>query len=161
MTFNALVDVAGKLTVSQGTLLNGILTVCPGELISITCTHNMTNGQPFTRWILPDTTQCIVGHEGETPLGCSPFSFINESNSSGQTLTSTVLFKATESLNGTVIECLAGGLISSPQVGNVTIHLKGKYNKQLFLTYTCNSKYYRHFPHSYYMDNWYKFNNQQ
>ena len=126
LTFNAFVDVAGKLTVSQGTLLNGVLTVCPGELISLTCTHNMTNGQPFTRWILTNTTQCIVGHEGETPLDCSLFSFINVSNSSGQTLASTVLFTATESLNGTVVECLAGGLISSPQVGNVTIHLKGK-----------------------------------
>ena len=101
--------------------------MCPGELISITCTNNMTNGQPFTRWILPNITQCIVGHDGLSPLDCSLFSFINVSNSSGQTLTSTAQFTATESLNGTVVECLAGGLISSPQVGNVTIHLRGKY----------------------------------
>ena len=127
MTFNALVDVAGKLTVSQGTLLNGVLTVCPGELISITCTHNITNGQPFTRWILPKTTQCIVAYYGVSLLNCGPFSFINVSDSSGQTLTSTAQITATESLNGTVVECLAGGLISSPQVGNVSIHLRGNY----------------------------------
>ena len=127
MIFNALVDVAGKLTVSQGTLLNGVLTVCPGELISITCTHNMT-GQPFTRWIIPSSNQCIVGHENRTlPTTCSPFTITNVSDSSGQTLTSTALFTATESLNGTVVECLAGGLISAPQVGNVSIHLRGNY----------------------------------
>ena len=101
--------------------------MCPGELISITCTHNMTNGQPFTRWILPNTTQCIVGHEGVLLLSCSPFSFINESDNSGQTLTSTAQITATESLNGTVVKCLAGGLETSPQVGNVTIHLRGNY----------------------------------
>ena len=125
MTFNVLVDVAGKLTVSQGTLLNGVLTVCPGELIFITCTHNTTNGQQFTRWILPNTTQCIVGHHvyGVSIPNCSPFTIINGSNSSGQTLTSTAQITATESLNGTVVECLAGGLISSPQVGNITIIL--------------------------------------
>ena len=88
----------------------------------------MTIGPPLTRWILPNTTQCIVAYDGAVPLeNCSQFTISNVNDSSGQTLTSTVQFTATESLNGTVVECLAGGFISSPQVGNVTIHLRGKY----------------------------------
>ena len=45
------------------------------------------------------------------------------SDSSGPTLSSTAQIVATESLNSTRVVCLAGGLLTSPQVGSITIRV--------------------------------------
>ena len=97
--------------------------MCIGESLTFTCRHNNTAGQQ-SRWILPGvSTLCTVAHDGSPAPNCSPFTITMISDSSGSTLTSTVQITATESLDNTTIECLAGGLLSSPQVGNVTLHV--------------------------------------
>ena len=101
-----------------------MLTVCPGDSISITCTHDNVAGQ-LTRWIL-NGVSCTVVHDGSPPPNCSPFNITMISDSSGSTLSSTVQIAATESLNSGRVECLAGGLLTSPQVGNITIRVIGK-----------------------------------
>ena len=115
----------GTLTsVSETT--DGVLTVCPGDSVSITCTHGNVVGQ-LTRWILPGVTStCTVVHDGSPPPNCSPFTITMITDSSGSTLSSTAQIAATESLNSAEVVCLAGGLLTSPQVGNITIRVIGK-----------------------------------
>ena len=67
--FSLGVDAVGILT-SVPEATDGVLTVCPGESISITCTHDNVAGQ-HTRWILPGVT-CTVVHDGSLPPNCSP-----------------------------------------------------------------------------------------
>ena len=118
-------DAVGTLT-SVPETTNGILTVCPGNSISITCTHDNVAGQ-LTRWILPGVNStCPVVHDGSPPPNCNPFNITMISDSSGSTLSSTAQTVATESLNSARVECVAGGLLTSPQVGNITIRLIGK-----------------------------------
>ena len=105
--------------------------MCPGELISITCAHDNVAGE-LTRWAVyyhSTTSTCtarVVSHVARMEDLCGPFTITMISDISGPTLTSTAQTTATESLNGTVVECLAGGLSSSPQVGNVTLNVKGE-----------------------------------
>ena len=80
----------------------------------------------LTRWILPGVTStCIVVHDGSPPPNCSPFTITMISDNSGPTLSSTAQIAATESLNSARVECLAG-LLTSSQVGNITIRVIGK-----------------------------------
>ena len=119
------IDAVGTL-ISVPETTDGVLTVCPGDSISITCTHSNATGQ-LTRWILPGVpSTCTVVHDGSLPPNCSPFTITMISNSSGSTLSSTAQIVATESLNSARVECLAGGLLTSPQVGNITIRVIGK-----------------------------------
>ena len=123
--FSLNIDAGGTLT-SVPETTDGVLTVCPGNSISITCTHDNVAGQ-HTRWILPGlTTACTVVHEGSSHPNCSPFNITMISDSSGSTLSSTAQINASESLNSARLECLAGGLLTSPQVGNITVRVNGK-----------------------------------
>ena len=101
-----------------------MLTVCPGDSISIACTHDSVAGL-LTRWILPGVSICFVTHDRQSPPDCSPFTITMVSDGSGQTLNSTIQTTVTESLDGTVVECRAGGFSTSPQVGNITIRIYG------------------------------------
>ena len=102
---------------------DGVLTVCPGDSIFINCTHDNVDDQ-YTRWILPGgNSSCTVTHDGSPPPNCSPFNITVISDSSGSTLSSTAQIVANESLNSTKVECLAGGLLTSPQVGSITIRV--------------------------------------
>ena len=104
---------------------NGVLAVCTGDVISLVCTHsNVAAG--FSRWTVPGVSQCIVAHDGTEPDPCGEFTFSMVSDTSGPALTSTARATATELLDGTVVVCRAGGLVSSPQVGNITIKILGK-----------------------------------
>ena len=116
------IDAVGTLT-SVPETTDGV-TVCPGDSISITCTHDNVAGQ-HTRWILPGlTTTCIVVHDGSLPPNCSPFTITMISDSSGPTLSSTAQINAQinafESLNSARVVCLAGGPLTSPQVPALT-----------------------------------------
>ena len=119
------IGAVGTLT-SVPETTDGVLTVCPGDSISITCTHDNVAGQ-LTRWIIPGVNfSCTVVHDGSPPPNCSPFNITMISNSSGLTLSFTAQIVATESLNSTEVECLAGGLLTTPQVGNITVRVIGK-----------------------------------
>ena len=118
-------DAVGTLT-SVPETTDGVLTVCPGDSISITCTHDNVAGQ-LTRWILPGgNSTCTVVHDGSPPPNCYLFNITMISDNSGPSLSSTAQIAATESLNSARVECLAGGLLTSPQVGNITIRVFGK-----------------------------------
>ena len=102
-----------------------MLAVCPGESISITCTHEVTAGQ-LSFWTLPGVAACTVAHDGITPPpNCSPFTITMISDSSGPTLSSTAVATVTESMDGATVVCRAGGLASSPLVRNITIRING------------------------------------
>ena len=118
-------DAVGTL-ISVPETTDGVLTVCPGDSISIICTHGNVAGW-LTRWILPGgNSSCTVVHDGSPPLNCDPFNITMISDNSGPTLSSTAQTVATESLNSARVECLAGGLSTSPQVGNITIRVIGE-----------------------------------
>ena len=116
-------DAAGTLT-SVPEATDGVLTVCPGDSISIACTHDSVAGL-LTRWILPGVSICFVTHDRQSPPDCTPFTITMVSDGSGQTLNSTIRTTVTESLDGTVVECRAGGFSTSSQVGNITIRIYG------------------------------------
>ena len=99
--------------------------MCPNVSISITCTHEVTAGQQ-TYWELPGVATCPVPHDGAPPLNCSPFTITMISDSSGPTLSSTAMATVTESMDGETVVCRAGGLASSPLVGNITIRINGQ-----------------------------------
>ena len=117
----------GCLFTSPESLPNGSLTVCPGDPISVTCTHNSTAPSiSITVWVLPGVqTACSVLHRSNpTPLNCSPFTITMVSDNSGPTVSSTAEIVATESLDGMVVECLGGD--PPIQVGTVNISVLSK-----------------------------------
>ena len=99
-----LADAFGSL-MSTPESTNGVVTACPGDPISITCTHNITIGA-ITEWRLPGVSaQCLVVHGSPNLPICAPFTVTMVSG--GSTLSSTVEITATEGLSGEV-ECLSG-----------------------------------------------------
>ncbi len=118
----------------NSTLLSSIadegamLTVCPGELVSLTCSHDNTAGE-LTKWIISGAMSCIglVSHTaGFTEDTCGDFNIIMISDNTGPTVSSTIQILATEALNGILIECFAGGHSSSPLVGNTSLNVIGE-----------------------------------
>ena len=104
-----------------------MLTVCPGEVVSLTCFHDNVNGEQ-TRWQaigLNDAVLCnrVVSHVTNTVEDmCGSFSIININDNTGFTLNSTIVIPVTSDLDGVVIRCFAGGISSSPLFGNVTLN---------------------------------------
>ncbi|XP_064403230.1 uncharacterized protein LOC135348785 isoform X3 [Halichondria panicea] len=102
-----------------------MLTVCPGELVSLTCSHDNVNGEQ-SRWEISGAMSCngLVSHTtGFAEYTCGQFTITMVSNNTGPTVSSTIQIPVTEVLNGTLIECFAGGLFSSPLVGNTTLNV--------------------------------------
>ena len=90
-------------------VVDNSVTVCPGDFISITCTHNNPFGA--TRWnvIENNVTSCstvvfLVPDDRDT--SCGVFSITMIHSSSGPIFSSTAQTTATESLNGTRVECV-------------------------------------------------------
>ena len=108
-----------------------MLTVCPGEVVSLTCSHDNVGGQQ-TLWriiTLGNAVLCnrVVSHVTdpvEDP--CGSFSFNNINDNTGSTLNSTIVIPVTSDLDGVVIRCFAGGFLSSPLFGNVTLKVISK-----------------------------------
>ena len=65
----------------------------------------------------------------------NPFTITMISDNSGSTLSSTAQIVATESLNSARVECLAGNLPTSSQVGNITIRVIGK--QEIHYSFLC------------------------
>ena len=127
------IGVSGQLTADSYTVVNGngVLSVCPGYEISLTCNNsNVTGG--FSLWEIdgPLFSNCVrrVDHYSpNNPTSCGPVTFTNISNTFGPSLMSTAMVTGTKELNGAVVKCLAGAPSSSPQVGNVTINVFGEF----------------------------------
>ncbi len=104
------------------------MTACPGDLIFITCTHNITAGAGFTRWELPDVPLCLVLHDGSAAPNCAPFTITMISDNSGTTVSSTVEMTVTDrALDGEMIECRAGASLTDLLVGSVNISVLSKF----------------------------------
>ena len=111
---------------------SGDALICLGSLFSVTCAHNNTDDRQ-TRWEVSNNSQLafysLADHDDKEgyPSNFSQYSFLEGgiSDTSGPTLTSTVVATAIESLNGTVLVCRAGGWRSHPEAGNVTVHVVG------------------------------------
>ena len=102
--------------------------MCPGELVSLTCTHdNLAGGQ--TRWQVSGPMSCValVSYDARWQEDvCGIFTITMISDNSGSTLSSTIQIPATKTLDTTVVTCLAGGSASSPQAGNTTLNVISK-----------------------------------
>ncbi len=105
--------------------------MCPGNSISITCTHNNTAGE-LTRWRVTasDTgaveCEATASHSSRIEQLCGPFTITMVSDNTGPTVTSTAVSSDTSSVNGITVQCFAGGLSSSPEVGSLNISRFGK-----------------------------------
>ena len=109
-------------------MVNGVLSVCPGDEISLTCNHDNVAGE-LSRWAIDGLLFSCVGvvnhYSPNIPTFCGPVTFTNISNTSGPSLISTAMVTVTNELNGAVAKCFAGRPSSSPQAGNVTINVFG------------------------------------
>ncbi len=119
-----IVALAGDITKEED-----LLTVCPGELVSLTCIHAnfVTGGQ--TRWQVSGPVSCVavVPHDaGLQKDNCGTFTITMISDNSESTLSSTFQIPATETLNTTLVTCFTGGSASFPQVGNTTLNVISK-----------------------------------
>ena len=63
----------------------------------------------------------VLLHVPPTGSTCAPFTLTNVSDNLGSVVTSSALTTVTESLDGLLVQCLAGGLRTSPVAGSVTI----------------------------------------
>ena len=127
------VGIACTLTFVPNSVRDGVLTVCPGDFIAITCTHdNLTSG--VTRWVVSDTPSAncseTVSHDSPVDTSCGLLNITMISGSTGPAVNSTAQTTATEALDGALVQCFYSSG-NSPQV--VTIQLRG-------MTYvTCQS----------------------
>ena len=125
-----MIDVAAVLTTNPDSN-NGVLTVCSGEPIAITCTH-VNDASGVTRWEVSGTTSesvsctTTVAHTPDPNIRCgNSFTITMISGPSGPTFSSTAQAVATEALDGAVVACFDRGIATTPQ-GNITITVLGE-----------------------------------
>ena len=106
---------------------NGLLQVCDGETISLSCSHENT-ASGISRWVFSPPLDCsfIVDHASpDLSRGCGPFQLETATMNNG-TLMSTVAATADTTITGTVVECRDSGGISFNVIGNISICVLGK-----------------------------------
>ncbi len=101
--------------------------MCPGELVSLTCTHANVAGA-LSRWQVSGPMSCVavVSHDAELQVQEDVCGRFTVTMISDNLVSSTFQILATEALNSTVVTCLAGGSASFPQVGNTTLNVISK-----------------------------------
>ena len=111
---------------STPTAVNGVLTVCAGQQISLTCSHDsVITGT--TRWIVSPPVNCVTDVSHITLNAnsqCAPFMFqgINLLQVGVTLLNSTVVATTTANMTGTNVECRGGNAFSgSFSVGNISL----------------------------------------
>ena len=110
---------------STPTAVNGVLTVCAGQQISLTCSHDNV-ATASTLWIVSPPVNCMtaVSHTILTAdPQCVPFMFqgITRLEVGITLLNSTTVATATANMTGTNIECRGGNVINSFSVGNISL----------------------------------------
>ena len=121
--------------VSSPSQVNGQLTACVGDQISLTCSHDNAISAG-TRWIisLPVGCETVISHNPPiTAPPCGPFVFQNITLAeAGVTrLNSTAVATANITMNGSEVECRAGNLIASTNVDNVSLCITGKLSSNI------------------------------
>ena len=107
-----------------------MLTVCIGEQISLTCSHdNAANG--VTQWIFSPPVDCIRAITHSDPLSrapCGPFTFQNITELTLDTvlLNSIAVAMTSASMSGTVVECRDSSGTVFNQIGNISLCVIGK-----------------------------------
>ena len=110
-----------------GTVTGGALQVCPGTIVSLTCSHDSIGD--LTRWVIGAPIVCSGAAIHTTnPSGalCGTFTINMVSAVNQPTRMSTLVLAVDQSLNGAVVTCYAGGLTSDPLAGNLTIQVIGE-----------------------------------
>ena len=125
-TYPIKADSAGSIT-SVPDSINGSLTACPGDLISLTCTHSNFAGE-LTRWRVSGAVNCdvIVSHITQSEQFCGPFTITMISDNNGPNVSSTAQTSDTAAVDGVTVECFAGALSMSPLAGSSNISILGK-----------------------------------
>ncbi len=101
--------------------------MCPGDSVSITCTHDNGAGE-LTHWVITGAVDCsvIVSHVTQDDADCGPFTISMISNNNGPTVNSTAVTRDTSAINGITVQCLDGGLSTSAEVGSLNVSVFGK-----------------------------------
>ena len=114
---------------TSDTVVGGILTVCPGAAISLTCSYDMST-DIVTRWeVSSPSCAVLIGHDPPNTGICGSFNIGMVSNISEATRSSTATATTVEELDGAVVVCRDGSSGSDPQVGTVTIRVIGEMPK--------------------------------
>ena len=114
--------------------VNGVLTACAGQQISLTCSHNTSVGvRGVTVWTasLPINCTSLVSHyfiPAATP--CGPFIFEEITPVVGKPfpplLHSTAVATAAVSMTNSTIECRGGTVINFVSICNVSLCIVGE-----------------------------------
>ena len=122
--------------------VNGTITACVGDEISLTCSRN-NSGAAITNWMFSPPVNCSSGvsHNSQAapPPQCGPFIFTNISTLGVASLTqvnSTAVGIASNEINGSKVECMFG--ITMPiSVGNTSLCVIGKLSKYIIIILLC------------------------
>ena len=110
--------------------VNGVLTACAGQHISLTCSHNNLNAGN-TIWRSGSPVDCLrtFSHASGSapPSPCGPFTFqgITPLLDASSVLNSTAVASATVDMNNATIECRSGNL-DVISIGNITLCIVGE-----------------------------------
>ena len=113
--------------------VDGLLTTCDGDLISLTCSHDNARSTN-TLWNIGPPANCtlLISHDLTTfdNLTCDSFSFQDitmvMADNPRPIFNSTAVAVASVAMSGSVVECRAGNLVASTSVGNVSLCIIGE-----------------------------------
>ena len=130
---------------STPSAVNGVMTVCVGEQITLTCSHdNVVTGG--TRWKASLPINCLtdVSHPTATATPCGPFMFqeITPLTPIPTLLNSTAVATATVNMTGTNIECRGGNVVNSFSVGNISLFVDSVVDQGEFIASSPGSLIY-------------------
>ena len=110
--------------------VDGMLTACVGDQISLTCSHdNLDDG--VTVWTVSPPVGCMETIIHSYPIHasqCGPFTFQDISDLTGDSiapLSTTAIATANVSMNGAVVECRDSTGREFNQIGNTTLCIVG------------------------------------
>ena len=114
--------------------VNGVLTACAGQQISLTCSHN-TGDAGNTFWVASPLVDCtsFVAHTTTVfAFPCGPFMFerialVEFGQPSPPVLNSTAVATATVILTSTTVECSRGTFSAPVRVGNISLRIVGEF----------------------------------
>ena len=120
--------------------VNGVLTACAGQQISLTCSQdiNILSGQTLWRASHPVNCSADVIHIISAAPDCGPFMFEGITHLQSPlppSLNSTAVANATVSMANTTVECRAGNLLESFPVGNISLCIVGEFFLPLIIVY--------------------------
>ena len=112
--------------------VNGVLTACAGQQISLTCSRDDL-GTGDTLWRANALVNCstVVSHSTNPPFGspCGPFMFEEITRLEANTLpplNSTAVANATVRMTNVTVQCRSGNLARSVPVDNISLCIVGE-----------------------------------